>query len=116
MSNLLTPKLIDLAQKIQSLPVIKLRQLDAMLSDLANHIYDIGEYVSKSQREIKSLPLKQKEKMLAEITTLEEQCVSVSNMLYEMNYDSHYMDRVQHMLAYVIKNTKELITELKSVK
>jgi hypothetical protein len=115
MPKTMSIKLSDFTQQIQSLSVSQLRGLDAILSNLANHIHDIGEYISELQKELKGLNTKQKKKELAEIILLEKQFVTVFNLLYKMNYDSHYMDRAQHILGSVRNDIKELKTELRKV-
>ncbi|HXB39814.1 MAG TPA: hypothetical protein VNZ49_04680 [Bacteroidia bacterium] len=113
MTKSLSIKLTDFVQQLQSLPVTKLHRLDSILSDLANHVHDIGEYIEALQKEAKGLDSKKKKKELAEITTLKKQLNSVLKLLYKMDYDSHYMDRAQHMSGCVMDNLKGLITELK---
>ncbi len=47
MSKPFTIELDAFLKQIEALPVTKLYRLDAVLSDLSNHIHAIGEYISE---------------------------------------------------------------------
>ncbi|MFM7021965.1 MAG: hypothetical protein ACKOXB_03235 [Flavobacteriales bacterium] len=95
-------------QQLNTLPVSQLYKLDSILSDLANHVYDIGEYTSDLLEGADAFDIEQKSKTLQEIVDLEKELISLSDILYKMDYDSHYMDRTQHTLAGVFDDVEEL--------
>ena len=114
-----TPPVISVTafiQQIESLPVTQLSKLDSILSDLANHIHDLGEYISELKKEANSFKAVKRKKLLKEMKELETQFDLLSGMLYDMVYDSHYMDRTLHILGYVREDLKELLKELKKKK
>jgi transcriptional regulator with GAF, ATPase, and Fis domain len=106
-------KITAFIEQLQSLPVTQLSKLDSILSDLANHVHDIGEYISGLKKEVKSFNAVKKKKLLTEMKKLQEQLNLLSGMLYDMVYDSHYMDRTLHILGYVSEDVKGLLKELK---
>ena len=98
MINKLSGKLELLVRKLENLPVTQLFRLDAILSDLGNLILEIDEKITgpKTQKKISS----------AEIRGLEKKLVALADMLYKMQYDSHYMDRALHKLDFSLENIK----------
>lgn len=103
-------KIIKFIQRLESLPVTKLYQLDAILSDLANHIYDIREHISEMSEKAILLGSKQR---LDELTNLNKELMSLYKLLVKMEYDSHYMNRALHTLGYVLEDLKKMLESKK---
>jgi hypothetical protein len=97
-------------EQLNSLPVTQLNRLDGILSDLGNHILEIDEVLSETQ--IKSENLKEKKTRIASLTELEKQLSELSELLYGMVYDSHYMDRTLHALGGLQEDVEKLLKEL----
>ena len=109
----LSVELDNLTNKIQTLPVTKLYKFDGILSDLANHICEIDEYISEGEKNQSELLSNDRKVLLTDIMALEKQLLSLSDLLYKIGYDSHYMDRTLSILGSALEGIKEFKIELK---
>src|SRR4051812_48368342 len=100
-------------KQLESLPATQLSKLDSILSDVANHVYDLAEYISRLNEETNSFNVVKRQELFTEMKELQEQLDLLSGVLCDMVYDSHYMDRTLHILGSAREDVKELLKELK---
>lgn len=86
------PKLNEFIKQLQSLPVSQLKRLDGILSDLGNYVYEIGEHISELRKEVKNFNSSQKKTKLPEIEALQKELNELADLIYDMEYASHYMN------------------------
>lgn len=111
--NYLQLDLSGFTEKVNTMPATQLKKLDEILFDLANHAYDTYEYVLDLKERIKDLPKLEAESMMNDLTALQKQVNPLMNTLCDMDYDSKYMDRVQHTLGTIEDEIPALLTKLK---
>lgn len=104
MSKIASNKIAGFIEQLNALPVTKLYKLDAILSDLANHIHDINEALKELKDEIENFDEKSKEHALSDIQVVKKQLTWLFTLLCKMEYDSHYMDRTLSILGSTLND------------
>jgi|ERR1043165_8090859 tRNA(Phe) wybutosine-synthesizing methylase Tyw3 len=105
--------LTDYIKRIKSLRVTQLREFDAILSELANHLHELDESLSEKQKKIKSIDPAKKKTQLLVVLKLQLKLDELSELLWQTGYEGHYMDRCVSILGSVSEDMEKVIEELK---
>lgn len=106
------PDIKNFIQRLELLPVTKMRELTPLLGDLSDHLFDVGEYIESIEEKTGSLNAVEREKYRDEMKELEKELEQLAKTLYQMEYEDHYMYRVQAGLDGVFEDLEELIRKL----
>jgi cobalamin biosynthesis Mg chelatase CobN len=105
--------LTDHIKKIKSLRITQLREFDSILSELTNYLHDLEEAISENHKKIRSMDPAKKRPQLLAILKIQLKLDELSELLWQIGYENHYMDRCIDTLGSVNQTVEKVIEELK---
>lgn len=98
--------ILEIIQEMNSFPVGRLGQFDSFIGDIAEKLYDTYEYICELVN-TNPIPLTEIEKIRKFLPAI----IELFNATYDTEYESHYMDRLQHMLGGMIDDMRTILGE-----
>lgn len=92
--------------KIKTLPVNRVRELDGIFSDLANHAYDTYEFICDPPE------ITETKEVIELLNSLLERITAMLDFICDFDYDSKYMSRAIYVISEIEDAIPELIEKL----
>ena len=101
--------------KIEKIPITKLDDLDEVLYDIHVYIYDAYELVCELPDKIKRIKKYRAEKLKTELLELKKKITLFMDFLDTIQFESKWMDRVEHMMGTMEEEIPKLTRKLRKL-
>jgi hypothetical protein len=96
-------------EKLQQFKLLDLNKFDSFLIETANPVYEIQE----SFDEIKQTTTVDQKAFIEKLEFIKNQISNLDDLLYKMDYDSHYLDRLNRILYPLADDIDDELNNLK---
>ncbi len=82
-------------EKLQQFKLVDLNKFDSFLIETANHVYEIQECFEATRQ---TLTASDRKAFIERLELIKDQIGKLDDFLFKMEYDSHYLDRLNSIL------------------